>query len=286
MQPLPDLIGSYQAKKVPFRRRLTMESLDALPRGHTMLALLELDVTDLLALVQVERASGVQISLFAGIAGCVAQALAEHPELNAMRVGQRIYQFEDVDLNIPVELRAGSEVAPHLLIVRRAQHKSAGQIYREIAQARHQASTVPSVGREDRRVQLLMRLLLWVPRAVRSWVIRRLAGRGRAIKKLAGTTFLSSVEKSSSLRGFAVPYVAGPVATSFFVGSVVPKPMVHEGKVAVRTCLSLTIAFNHDVVDGSPAARFATRLSELIEHPALSVALAAPSREARVQANG
>ena len=44
-----------------------------------------------------------------------------------------------------------------------------------------------------------------------------------------------------------------------------PKPGVHDGAIAVREYLNLTISFDHDIVDGAPAARFAKTLVELIE---------------------
>jgi pyruvate/2-oxoglutarate dehydrogenase complex dihydrolipoamide acyltransferase (E2) component len=49
------------------------------------------------------------------------------------------------------------------------------------------------------------------------------------------------------------------------VGGIVQKPGVHEGRVAVRDYLQLTVSFDHDIVDGAPAARFTKRLVELLE---------------------
>jgi pyruvate/2-oxoglutarate dehydrogenase complex dihydrolipoamide acyltransferase (E2) component len=38
-----------------------------------------------------------------------------------------------------------------------------------------------------------------------------------------------------------------------------------EGRIETRQALSLTIIFDHDVIDGAPATRFTRRLVELIE---------------------
>ena len=35
--------------------------------------------------------------------------------------------------------------------------------------------------------------------------------------------------------------------------------------IALRDYLSLTISFDHDIIDGAPAARFTERLKDLIE---------------------
>jgi pyruvate/2-oxoglutarate dehydrogenase complex dihydrolipoamide acyltransferase (E2) component len=54
---------------------------------------------------------------------------------------------------------------------------------------------------------------------------------------------------------------------------------VHDGVIAVREYLNLTISFDHDIVDGAPAARFARTLVELIEKATVleEVAMARPS---------
>jgi pyruvate/2-oxoglutarate dehydrogenase complex dihydrolipoamide acyltransferase (E2) component len=59
---------------------------------------------------------------------------------------------------------------------------------------------------------------------------------------------------------FPVTHVLGLV-----VGSIAWKPAVIEGRIEPREILHLTLVFDHDVIDGAPAARFAQRLVELIE---------------------
>ena len=49
------------------------------------------------------------------------------------------------------------------------------------------------------------------------------------------------------------------------LGGIGEKPGVVEHRVEVREYLSVTISFDHDIIDGAPAARFIQRLKELIE---------------------
>jgi pyruvate/2-oxoglutarate dehydrogenase complex dihydrolipoamide acyltransferase (E2) component len=49
------------------------------------------------------------------------------------------------------------------------------------------------------------------------------------------------------------------------VGRIARKPVVIDERVEPRDLLSLTVALDHDVVDGAPAARFVKRLVNLIE---------------------
>lgn len=43
------------------------------------------------------------------------------------------------------------------------------------------------------------------------------------------------------------------------------KPGLVQGNIVSRQMLNLTILFDHDVIDGAPAARVTRRLVELIE---------------------
>jgi pyruvate/2-oxoglutarate dehydrogenase complex dihydrolipoamide acyltransferase (E2) component len=51
----------------------------------------------------------------------------------------------------------------------------------------------------------------------------------------------------------------------FALGGISKKPKVVDGKTEVREYLSVTMLFDHDVVDGAPAARFIARLAELVQ---------------------
>jgi pyruvate/2-oxoglutarate dehydrogenase complex dihydrolipoamide acyltransferase (E2) component len=48
------------------------------------------------------------------------------------------------------------------------------------------------------------------------------------------------------------------------VGSIVDRPLIIEDKLEAREHLCLTISFNHEIIDGAPAARFISRFSELL----------------------
>ena len=49
------------------------------------------------------------------------------------------------------------------------------------------------------------------------------------------------------------------------VGGISRKPGVHEGSISIRDYVYLTIAFDHDIVDGAPASRFGYTLVDTIE---------------------
>lgn len=49
------------------------------------------------------------------------------------------------------------------------------------------------------------------------------------------------------------------------LGGIAEKPVVVDGKIEIREMLSVTVSFDHDIVDGAPAARFTSQLKSLVE---------------------
>ena len=49
------------------------------------------------------------------------------------------------------------------------------------------------------------------------------------------------------------------------IGGMTQKPGIVDGRIEIRDYLCLTVSFDHDIVDGAPAARFSQQLIRLIE---------------------
>jgi pyruvate/2-oxoglutarate dehydrogenase complex dihydrolipoamide acyltransferase (E2) component len=49
------------------------------------------------------------------------------------------------------------------------------------------------------------------------------------------------------------------------LGGIVEKPGVVDGQIKVREYLDVTVSFDHDIIDGAPAARFTRQFRELVE---------------------
>lgn len=61
------------------------------------------------------------------------------------------------------------------------------------------------------------------------------------------------------------------------VGAVRKRPWEHEGQVALRDVLTLSLSFDHRVVDGEQGARFLAELGALLADPALALLLVGAS---------
>jgi pyruvate/2-oxoglutarate dehydrogenase complex dihydrolipoamide acyltransferase (E2) component len=86
----------------------------------------------------------------------------------------------------------------------------------------------------------------------------------RQMKKYVGTVALSAVGMFGNGAGWGIP-PATPPSLWVTVGGIGEKPGVVDGQIVIREYLSLTISFDHEIIDGAPAARFTRRLKELIE---------------------
>ena len=53
------------------------------------------------------------------------------------------------------------------------------------------------------------------------------------------------------------------------VGRIQPKPVVRDGEIVVRQMITLSLTFDHRLVDGAPAARFLQRIKQMVENPYL-----------------
>jgi pyruvate/2-oxoglutarate dehydrogenase complex dihydrolipoamide acyltransferase (E2) component len=78
-----------------------------------------------------------------------------------------------------------------------------------------------------------------------------------------GTAIITSSGMVGRFHGWIIPKSIHNLA--FAIGSIVKKPWVVENEIQIRDILNLTILFDHDVVDGVPAARFTAQLVKNIE---------------------
>jgi len=83
---------------------------------------------------------------------------------------------------------------------------------------------------------------------------------------LTGSTFTISSLGIYRVDAFT-PVINLPEAAILGVGRIADKPVVKDGQIVARKMLTLSLVFDHRLVDGAPAARFLDYLCEMIEEP-------------------
>jgi pyruvate dehydrogenase E2 component (dihydrolipoamide acetyltransferase) len=65
------------------------------------------------------------------------------------------------------------------------------------------------------------------------------------------------------------PIISPPQSSMLAVGQVAQRPMAFEGRLCLRETIHLTLAVDHRVMDGVPAAEFLDRIVDFLERPFL-----------------
>ena len=154
-----------------------------------------------------------------------------------------------------VEPEPGAAAVPR--IVRGANRKTVVEISDEIRSFQGQ----PQV---ETRGSDLTAIATRAPRFVRLGFFRLLKWNPHWFKRLSGTVIVTSVGMFGRGGGWGLGFL--PLHTlGVLVGGIASKPAVHEGEIVIREFLNLTVSFDHDIVDGAPAARFVRSLADLVE---------------------
>ncbi len=248
----------YQVVPFPKIRRWMATMFRSVQHKPMIHGLLEVDVTRARAHLREHKATtGETLSFTAFLTACLAKAVDEHKAVQAIRFGsKRLILFEDVDVYLPIEhdMAGQKQVIPY--VIRAANRKTVREIHHEIRTAQ-----VQDVTKDLTRVQSLPTLLFQPYLWLLTWRGRT---HPRLWKKNVGTVGITAVGMFGNGAGWGIP-IAPPTTLMMTVGGIAEKPGVVNGTIAIRDYLSLTLSFDHDIIDGAPAARFTERLKELIE---------------------
>lgn len=157
----------------------------------------------------------------------VAKTLKKHPRLNCTLVGDEIQLLPDIHIGVAVALDEGLIVP----VVRYADRLS-----------------LPSVVQETKRLA----------EGARDGTL--------GVDEVAGSTFTITNLGSYGTDAFT-PIINAPEAAILGVGRIVQKPWVHEGEIAIRSMMMLSLTIDHRLVDGAPGAAFLRDLGLMLSNP-------------------
>jgi len=245
---------------VPFtiNRRMVAASTSVGREQSNIHAMIEVDISKPRQLIQaVKERTGERPSLTAYITACLAKVVSEYPNFNSFRKGRNLVILDDVTISVLVEREINGEIVPENLGIRAAQTKSYRQIHEEIRTA--QEHTGDGLGGLSGAT--------WV-RFIPGFLFRmfvKIASKNISMMERYGAVGVTAVgmfgKKNQAL--WVVPIVGG-ATIAVAVGGIVERPCTSDGQLESHEHLCLTITFNHDIVDGAPAARFVTQFSELL----------------------
>lgn len=176
-------------------------------------------------------AAGPKVSVLALLARICTAALARYPELNSTvdMEAREIVRLPEVHLGFAAQTERGLVVP----VVRDAQTRNTESIGAEIAR---------------------------LTEAARTGTLKP--------AELTGGTFTLNNYGVFGVDG-STPIINHPEAAMLGVGRIVPKPWVHEGELAVRRVVQLSLTFDHRVCDGGAAGGFLRYVADCVEQPAV-----------------
>ncbi|MEW5354222.1 dihydrolipoamide acetyltransferase family protein [Streptomyces sp. 16-176A] len=239
--PVPSSLASPSSAPVTDGTRVPLKGVrgavaDKLSRSRREIpdatCWVDADATELMrARAAMNAAGGPKVSLLALLARICTAALARHPELNS-RVdleAREIVRLDHVHLGFAAQTERGLVVP----VVRDAHARDAESLTAEFAR---------------------------LTEAARAGTLTP--------GELTGGTFTLNNYGVFGVDG-STPIINHPEAAMLGVGRIVPKPWVHEGELAVRQVVQLSLTFDHRVCDGGTAGGFLRYVADCVEHPAV-----------------
>ncbi len=226
-------------------------------RKHTVHGLVEFDITRAReALRRHIDQTGQALSFSAFFLACLGKAIDQDKQMHAYRNWRnQLIVFDEVDVNMLFEVEVDGEktIRPHIL--RGVNKKNAQEIHEEIEtfKTRHQSS-------EESK---FINWFIWLPGFIRRLFLWFLFKNPQMLKEYYGTVLVTSIGMFGSGSGWGIP--VSNHSLQLTLGGIGEKPRAVDQRIEVHKYLSVTISFDHDVIDGAPVARFTYRLKKLIE---------------------
>ena len=193
----------------------------------------EVDATNLVELRgqlnEIVQEQEINITYTDLIIKIVATALGEHPNINATLTDEGIHLLPDINIGVAVALEDGLVVP----VVRNVDMIGLGEI----------SAQVKSLAEKARNNQLTP-------------------------SELQDGTFTLTNLGNYGVDAFT-PIINPPESAILGVGRILKKPIVHNDEIVIRHMLTLSLTFDHRIIDGAPAAQFLQTVSQYIQNPYL-----------------
>ncbi len=246
----------YTSIPLSFNRKMVAASASVSRQKNTIHSFTEADITEPRRIIKEHfEKTGEKLSFTAYIVTCLAQVIKQHPQLNSFIKGKKLVLLNDVTVSVLVEREFDGEKVPEPVGIKHAQEKTFRQIQSEIKEAKKL---------HDNKLGSLSNLtwINYIPGFLLKPFIR-LADRNIKMAKRYGKVAVTAVGMFSREPVWFIPHGSATVLVT--VGSISKKVVEFEGNIVSREHLCLTVSFDHNIVDGAPAARFINQFVETLK---------------------
>lgn len=242
---------NYQVVPFSINRRMVAASASIGRERNNIHAVTEVDITEVRRLIDENRQrTGQRLSLTAYVVACLSRAVAENSYINAFRRGRKLVLLNDVTVSVLMERNVSGEQVPEPLGIQAAQSKSFMQINDEIRSA--QQASGGKLGS--------LSGMTWI-NIIPGFLLKafiRIASRSIKMNSRYGVVGVTAVGMFGTEALWFVPLSGATLTVT--IGGIMKRNTLDKK----NEYLCLTLSFNHDIVDGAPAARFVKRFAEII----------------------
>ena len=249
-------MSGYRIEPFPRSRRIIVDTGRAAGRRHAVFGLIEVDITKATeTLAKLDDPP----SLTSFVVASTGRAVEAVPKVHALRdLRQRLIVFDDVDIDVMIEVELEGRSFPMNHVIRQCNTRTLADIDTEIKTIRKRPQDSPTMDL-SRRAEMWFRL----PGFARHRLVGLLHRLPDQQRRLAGTVGISSVGMFGKGGGWGIGFSVQTL--NMIVGGIAERPAFVDGTLLPRRFLDLTLTFDHDIVDGAPAARFTARLRQMLE---------------------
>ena len=246
----------YRSLPLSFNRQAVIASASVTREKNAIHSFTEVDITEPRCLIKehFER-TGEKLSLTAYVVTCLAHVLKDYPHFNSFIKGKRLILLDDVTVSVLIERDLVGEKVPEPVGIKQAQSKTLRQIHNEIRQAKKQQSDTLGSLSGQTWIRLIPNFLL------KTFI--RIADKNISMAERYGKVAVTAVGMFSKEAIWFIPHGSATVLVT--IGSISQKVIEVDGRFVSREHLCLTVSFDHNIVDGAPAARFMNQFIETIK---------------------
>lgn len=229
-----DQYGSVERVLIKgLRRSIAKNLLASMRTAAFVTGMDDADVSSLWRLREKEKktalSKGVRLTFLPFLMKAVQHALKEHPMLNASvdEAGEEIIVKKYYNIGVAVDTTEGLMVP----VVKDVDKKTILELAKELQELSEKA--------KERKIKL---------------------------DELKGSTF--TISNFGSFGGtYATPIINYPDVAILGTGKISDRPWVKDGQIVIRKIISLSLTFDHRVIDGAEAAQFLNKIIGYLEDP-------------------
>ena len=228
--------GTANETRVPLRgirRKIAEQMVKAKFTAPDFLYADEADLSELVAFRKAMaaelKAEGIKLTYLPFIVKAVVSALKKYPSLNASLDEERQELVYKHDYHIG--MATASPNGLFVPVIHHADRKSLIELAQEI-------DSLASAVREGKATSEMLR---------------------------GGTFTITNIGAIGGL--MSAPIINHPEVAIMGVNKIYQKPMVHNDEIAIRWACTLSLSFDHRVVDGSDGAYFTSHIIRLLQNP-------------------